>query len=447
MADEKRQEALALMGNKMMTLPPHMQAAIAGARQQMDMLDVLFATVLEEGIDYGRLPGIDKPGLFLPGAQRICQVFHFQTGEPVVEREENLEKGWFSYIVKTPFYKINPDTGEHVVMGWGVGAANSYETKYRYRNVDKVDEEGKVVKDEHGRAVKVRVPNADPADQQNTLVKMSSKRSYVGGALNCSGASRYFTQDVEDMPWLGPEMAGAKQKTYVSDLMRERGKTDADLAELTGREDALTIDDITRQEATELIDRLKAMPKGRGGQKKPPQASPTEQATPADEPATDLQKSSLRKSCAGWTPAQKDAAFLAATGKVRSDEITRQDAARLIAYLTQNPAPPAPVGAPAPGGLAAAASPAEEPPEPPPASLPQTTAPSSDKPTEKQWDKLHGLARTKGVFDQLEPLAETMFQKPKADLSKREVSQFIDYLKDLDLSQPAGTEDGSDIPF
>ncbi|HYP53630.1 MAG TPA: hypothetical protein VEQ42_08820, partial [Pyrinomonadaceae bacterium] len=45
-----------------------------------------------------------------------------------------------------------------------------------------------------------RVPNADIADQVNTIQKMAQKRSLVAATLLAVNASEFFTQDVEDLP-------------------------------------------------------------------------------------------------------------------------------------------------------------------------------------------------------------------------------------------------------
>jgi hypothetical protein len=45
--------------------------------------------------------------------------------------------------------------------------------------------------------------NPDLADQWNTVIKMACKRALVAGALNATGASDVFTQDVEDQPDAG----------------------------------------------------------------------------------------------------------------------------------------------------------------------------------------------------------------------------------------------------
>jgi hypothetical protein len=44
-----------------------------------------------------------------------------------------------------------------------------------------------------------RVANADPADVENTCLKMAKKRAYVDGTLTTTATSGLFSQDLEDM--------------------------------------------------------------------------------------------------------------------------------------------------------------------------------------------------------------------------------------------------------
>jgi hydroxymethylpyrimidine/phosphomethylpyrimidine kinase len=42
------------------------------------------------------------------------------------------------------------------------------------------------------------IPNSEIFDQINTIQKMAQKRSLVGAVLIATGASKFFTQDLED---------------------------------------------------------------------------------------------------------------------------------------------------------------------------------------------------------------------------------------------------------
>ena len=40
------------------------------------------ANVLEEGKDYGKIPGTDKPTLYKPGAEKLCMMFQLASAKP-----------------------------------------------------------------------------------------------------------------------------------------------------------------------------------------------------------------------------------------------------------------------------------------------------------------------------------------------------------------------------
>jgi hypothetical protein len=236
------QENTALVVQTTEILPHNLDAEIQKAVQMRAALDKLFNTLLKQGTDFDRIPGTDKPTLLKPGAELLCQVFRLATGElKIINSIEDFEKGIFSYTVSMQI--LHRDTG--ALISTGIGSANSQEVKYKYRNIEQDGE-------------KVKVLNPEPADQQNTLVKMAAKRAYIDGVLKATGASRMFTQDVEDMPWLAPEKASSRQINYIKDLLK--GAKEEEMFERIGGildRDIDDWDDITREEATKVIDALK----------------------------------------------------------------------------------------------------------------------------------------------------------------------------------------------
>lgn len=224
-------------------LPHNLDAEIQKAVQMRAALDKLFNSLLHQGVDFDRIPGTDKPTLLKPGAELLCQVFRLAVGEPkIINSTEDFEKGIFSYTVSLQI--LHRDTG--ALVATGIGSANSHEVKYKYRNT--IGDDGE----------KLKVLNPEPADQQNTLVKMAAKRAYIDGVLKATGASRMFTQDVEDMPWLTPEKASSKQISYIKSLFKG-AKDETSLTEISkivGRE-VKAWEEITRNEAKKVIDARK----------------------------------------------------------------------------------------------------------------------------------------------------------------------------------------------
>lgn len=210
--------------------------------------------VLIEGVDYGPVPGTDKPVLLKPGAEKLLSAFRLY---PVFEPTDNTVNDW-----KNGFFNFeyactlcNRDTNK--TEGSGVGSCNSLEKKYRWRWVERQDvprnlavadlaqrasksvefdfaiEQGETQGQygkpaeywaqcradiKSGKAVKTikktkagkelpawevgttvyRVPNEEIFDLVNTISKMAQKRALVAAALNATGASAVFGQDLED---------------------------------------------------------------------------------------------------------------------------------------------------------------------------------------------------------------------------------------------------------
>ena len=234
-----------------------------------------FATrVLTPDIDYGVIPGVTKHSLLKPGAEKFRRFFHLNTETMCVSKVEQWEIPvtastfpLFSYTYTTI---VKDKLGN--VLGTCDGSCNSYEAKYRFRrssdpgkyNPEELQSEGgpewvfafAIPKRESsgkyghpaeywdqweqdiasGKATATtrktnagndldaweregiiyRLPNENIHDQVNTVLKMAQKRSFVGAVLLTTGASEFFTQDVEDYgQHLGQEEASIK--SFVPD--------------------------------------------------------------------------------------------------------------------------------------------------------------------------------------------------------------------------------------
>lgn len=156
---------------------------------------------LSENIDFGKVPGVEKPSLLKPGAEKLEKLF-FLTHEKV-QVEKIVEPGFIKYTYRTTIFDKNGN-----IKATCEGTCNSKETKYRYTNVnakDANDEQkrnGQQIKrnGQYGEYVVYRVEKKDFYDVENTIMKMAQKRSYVGAILEATNSSGRFTQDVEDMP-------------------------------------------------------------------------------------------------------------------------------------------------------------------------------------------------------------------------------------------------------
>jgi hypothetical protein len=191
--------------------------------------------------DYGVIPGTSsKPVLLKPGAEKLCSFFGLEPEFTVL----NEEADWTGERHGgEPFYYIRYHcrlTRNGVTRGVGEGSCNSWESKYRYRNANRVCPHCKAEaiikgKEEYGggwlcfakkggcgakfgdkdklivdQAVG-RVLNPDVADQVNTIQKMAQKRALVPATLLATSGSEFFTQDLEDTPPPEPENPYVKE--------------------------------------------------------------------------------------------------------------------------------------------------------------------------------------------------------------------------------------------
>jgi len=159
----------------------------------------VMANVLEEGKDYGRIPGTDKPTLFKPGAEKLCLTFALGAVLPNVEDLSTSDA--VRYRVSVPI-----EAADGRILAVGLGEASSDEEKYRWKRpvCDEEFEETppacRRVKWFKGRegAYQGKQIRTSPADLANTVLKMAHKRAFVAGTLLATGASSVFNQDLED---------------------------------------------------------------------------------------------------------------------------------------------------------------------------------------------------------------------------------------------------------
>ena len=137
------------------------------------------------GQDFGTFPGIDKPTLFKPGAEKIAKLLELADAYEVEDKIENWTgNGMFHYKVKCQLIHI----GSGKLISEGMGECNSMESKYRYRwlAADKLPpgtDTTKLVQKENtnkatgGHWTTFRMDNEDFFAQVNTILKMAKKTS------------------------------------------------------------------------------------------------------------------------------------------------------------------------------------------------------------------------------------------------------------------------------
>jgi hypothetical protein len=202
-----------------------MRAAMEAEIQVREVVKAYIEKLMVEGVDYGKIPGTDKPTLLKPGAEKLIDLFRCEPLFEVTHRIEQWEdRPLFHYEFRCRI--VERQSGK--VLAEGFGSANSREGRHRWRNADrkcpscgqaaiivgKPEFGGGFVcfKKKGGCGAKYGAEEAAIVDQPtgkvenddiftlvNTILKMAKKRALVDGAIAIARCSDLFTQDVEDI--------------------------------------------------------------------------------------------------------------------------------------------------------------------------------------------------------------------------------------------------------
>ena len=197
-----------------------MAARLNEMKLKLSMVQNFMKEVMDEGFDYGIIPGTDKPCLFKPGAEKMLAVYGFSSIVKEKKETRDLKTGY--YLAEITMQIIHRGTG--AIIAEGVGECSSFESKYRYRWMFEnelpkgTDKTGLVIKeweskDKTKTYAKYRMENSDLIDQWNTVLKMAKKRALVDATLTATGTSGIFNQTVDEMDdWMGKEDDGRLTK-------------------------------------------------------------------------------------------------------------------------------------------------------------------------------------------------------------------------------------------
>ena len=204
-----------------------------------DQLRKCMLAVLRENVDYGTIPGAgDKKNLLKPGAEKLLQWFGFgsRSIEVKIERDDPEYPSGVAdkarrigVTYRTEVTKTVP--GGEVIVATCEGYAGYDEDRY-YTTAEDAAAKAEA-KERHWAAKDKRQPNpakwANATEYRapwNTLIKMSQKRSYVGAAIDATGAAGLFTQDMEDMaaPGAAPAVLADAGRAAIAKLPQAVGK-------------------------------------------------------------------------------------------------------------------------------------------------------------------------------------------------------------------------------
>jgi len=211
--------------------PQEMNLKLAEMKTKMQLMQKFFKEVMVKDQDYGVIPGTEKPTLLKPGAERMCELYGYAPIVKQVEEEKNIETGF--YRARVTVALVYRRTG--AVIAEGIGEANTYEGRYRYRwtpewklpaGVDKNALYSEERTSKKGTSYKMyRMENSDPWTLWNTILKMAKKRGMVDATLSATRSSGIFTQDVEDMEeWVAGTPSGNGQEQGPAAAQQETRK-------------------------------------------------------------------------------------------------------------------------------------------------------------------------------------------------------------------------------
>lgn len=185
-----------------------MAARLADMKARLGLVQTFFKQVMVEGQDYGTIPGTDKPTLLKPGAEKLCELYGYSIVVHTEREEKCRDTGFYDCAVKVQL--VSRRTGE--VIAEGVGEANTYESRYRYRwvwpnQVPAGIDKSTLVTRQTRSGVQYRLENDDLFSLWNTVRKMAKKRALVDAVLSATRSSGIFTQDLEELrDWIDADI-------------------------------------------------------------------------------------------------------------------------------------------------------------------------------------------------------------------------------------------------
>ena len=189
--------------------PADLALRLADMKANRHLTRAFFKEVMEEGVDYGIIPGTDKPTLFKPGAEGLLEFYGFAPTIKNVQETKDFDTGFLRVVVTIAL--IQRGTGE--VVAEGIGECNTREARYFYRWMpewelqklpdlwavkDSLKKETRswkaTARRKAGSAIFYRMENEDLFTLWNTVLKMAKKRALVDAALSATRSSGLFSQ-------------------------------------------------------------------------------------------------------------------------------------------------------------------------------------------------------------------------------------------------------------
>lgn len=198
--------------------------------------------IMKDKLDYWIIPGVSKPSLFKPWAEKLRLVYGLQVF---------IEKTGETLDIDRDFYDVNymatVKDKNGLVLGMCEWSCNTMEDRYNFSSwkdsskptkdwkqddleIERLKAEG-LGKRKRGNSGWIWQQREQVKSwkltHKNTIQKMAQKRAYVGAILNATWASEFYTQDVEDMNIGNAEIIEVKEeKNQISTPTSTAPKTE-----------------------------------------------------------------------------------------------------------------------------------------------------------------------------------------------------------------------------
>lgn len=207
----------------LMVLRPAMELEVA--LQRVREFQKIVKKYFIKEVDYGTIPGTEKPTLYKSGADKFCDIYGLTDTYEIIYAERDWASGLFAYEIRCLLHY----RGTSVLVSTGLGSCSTWEGKFRWRTAKRrcpecgmetvikgkkewgggwichkkqggcgekfTEHDGHITSQEVGR-----ITNPDIHDQINNVLKSGKKRAKVDAVLAATRSSGLFTQDMEEMP-------------------------------------------------------------------------------------------------------------------------------------------------------------------------------------------------------------------------------------------------------
>ncbi len=190
----------ALVPSVFVEIAPAYSKALAQTANHYKVMVAFVKAQMQQGIDYGVIPGTRKPNghltlarqprqpcppLLKPGAEKLCRLFNLRPSYELIQSVADFDKPLFHYHYRCVLYR----QGE--MVGQGDGCCNSMEIKYQKQKHRVFDLTNTIC------CLGARSYGEETSPGSHR--KIAQKRALVAAENSSCGASEFFTQDLEEL--------------------------------------------------------------------------------------------------------------------------------------------------------------------------------------------------------------------------------------------------------